>query len=102
MEIKKPKFVDGKIICDVCGKAFVDLSMHIRAHGLKADDYRGMFGYGLSTALSTENVNKKRVVNGKKNNPITFVDHTEKKTRRRKKWELELDDEEINKIAEDF
>lgn len=103
VETKQPKFKDGKIICDECGKAFIDLSMHIRMHGMKADDYRGKFGYNLSTALSIEKVHRERVFNGKKNNPMTFVDHTKKRVRKEKKrWDLEFDEEEIDKLAEDF
>jgi len=50
----KPKIKDGKTRCEICKKWFINLSRHIPSHGIKVDDYRGMFGYSFGTQLNAD------------------------------------------------
>jgi hypothetical protein len=36
--------LDGALVCHVCGQGFVGLYRHIAVHGLRADQYRAIFG----------------------------------------------------------
>lgn len=71
---KNVKFDEtGKIICNICGKSYHVLSLHIKGtHKLTVEQYKEMFGLNRSTKLTSlqvrerkgnlENLNKHRVL----------------------------------------
>ncbi len=52
---------DGKVVCHFCGRAFHDLSKHVRqSHDMSADEYREAFGLNHSQSLISEQSREKR------------------------------------------
>lgn len=44
--------LDGRIACHVCGGFYLSIGVHAyRAHGITSEQYRGYFGFSLSTPL---------------------------------------------------
>lgn len=49
----------GRLVCHICGKAFVKLGQHVSAkHQIFARDYKLMYGLNASTGLLTERLRK--------------------------------------------